>query len=97
MPPQMTRMLDLMMVYLEAKGEQPFRIDGTVPWQERQENMNKFNNDPEYFVFLLSTRAGGLGINLVAADTVGSVASSRTRSQLLFVLTRTVNPWLDLQ
>jgi hypothetical protein len=53
-----------------SQGERPFRIDGTVPWQERQEHMKLFNEDPNYFVFLLSTRAGGLGINLVAADTV---------------------------
>jgi Helicase conserved C-terminal domain len=34
-----------------------------------QESMNAFNSDPNMFVFLLSTRAGGLGINLTAADT----------------------------
>lgn len=32
--------------------------------------MHRFNNDPEVFLFLVSTRAGGLGINLTAADTV---------------------------
>lgn len=32
--------------------------------------MRQFNNDPEVFLFLVSTRAGGLGINLTAADTV---------------------------
>lgn len=37
---------------------------------ERQEQMDRFNNEPQYQVFLLSTRAGGLGINLVSADTV---------------------------
>merc|ERR1719199_240657 len=62
-------MLDLIAVHLENKGETPFRIDGSIPWQERQENMRLFNTDPTKFVFLLSTRAGGLGINLVAADT----------------------------
>merc|ERR1719328_550694 len=36
---------------------------------DRQENIDKFNKDPEYTIFLLSTRAGGLGINLTAADT----------------------------
>ena len=48
------------------------RIDGMVPWGERQELMDSFNNGPldQAFVFLLSTRAGGLGINLVSADTV---------------------------
>ena len=37
---------------------------------ERQEQMDRFNTNPDYQVFLLSTRAGGLGINLVSADTV---------------------------
>jgi hypothetical protein len=38
--------------------------------QDRQANIDAFNSDPQRWVFLLSTRAGGLGINLTAADTV---------------------------
>ena len=38
--------------------------------EERVENIRRFNTDPEIFVFLLSTRAGGLGVNLTSADTV---------------------------
>ena len=45
------------------------RIDGSIPWQQRQESMHRFNTDLKCRVFLLSTRAGGLGINLTAADT----------------------------
>lgn len=45
------------------------RIDGTMPFTERQLNIDSFNTDPEVRIFLLSTRAGGLGINLTAADT----------------------------
>jgi ATP-dependent DNA helicase len=67
---QMTRMLDLLHSYLEQKGHTACRIDGSVSWQERQQAMESFNTDPNTFVFLLSTRAGGLGINLTAADTV---------------------------
>jgi len=67
---QMTRMLDLIQYYLEAQGMSPCRIDGTVGWQDRQRMMDEFNTDPDIFCFLLSTRAGGLGINLVSADTV---------------------------
>ncbi|QDZ22807.1 SNF2-related ATP-dependent DNA helicase [Chloropicon primus] len=67
---QMTKMLDLLEVYLEDKGEQACRIDGNVPLLERRDNIARFNNDPAYNYFLLSTRAGGLGINLAAADTV---------------------------
>jgi ATP-dependent DNA helicase len=69
---QMTRMLDLIESFLEQRndGGKVCRIDGNVQWQERKEQMDKFNTDPSYNVFLLSTRAGGLGINLTAADTV---------------------------
>ena len=67
---QMTKMLDLIESYLEQKGQKVCRIDGSVQWQERKKQMDEFNTNPEYSVFLLSTRAGGLGINLTAADTV---------------------------
>ena len=67
---QMTRMLDLLESYLEQSGLRCCRIDGTVCWQDRQANMKQFNEDKDLFVFLLSTRAGGLGINLTGADTV---------------------------
>ena len=63
-------MLDLLDSYLEERGHQARRIDGTVGHLERQQYMNEFNSDPDCFVFLLSTRAGGLGINLTSADTV---------------------------
>ncbi|GAB4819427.1 hypothetical protein N2152v2_006473 [Parachlorella kessleri] len=67
---QMTAMLDLLESYLDERGVQFCRIDGSVSWQDRQEAMKRFNTDPSVEVFLLSTRAGGLGINLTAADTV---------------------------
>ena len=47
-----------------------FRLDGSTPVQERQSLIDGFNEDPDIFVFVLSTRAGGLGINLTAANTV---------------------------
>lgn len=47
-----------------------------VAFQERQERMRSFTEDPEQFCFLLSTRAGGLGINLPVADTVSSATCS---------------------
>ena len=67
---QMTKMLDLLDTYLEQLGHKTTRIDGSIGWQERQEAMRVYNSDPDMFVFLLSTRAGGLGINLTSADTV---------------------------
>lgn len=67
---QMTKLLDLLDSFLEQKGHKACRIDGSVSWQERQAAMKSFNTDPGVFCFLLSTRAGGLGINLTAADSV---------------------------
>lgn len=46
------------------------RLDGRCKFEERQHEINEFNTNPEKFVFLISTRAGGLGLNLTAADTV---------------------------
>eukprot|EP01022_Parablepharisma_sp_SALTPOND_P004350 TRINITY_DN120141_c0_g1_i1.p1 TRINITY_DN120141_c0_g1~~TRINITY_DN120141_c0_g1_i1.p1 ORF type:complete len:1326 (+),score=196.29 TRINITY_DN120141_c0_g1_i1:6098-10075(+) len=63
-------MLDLIEEYLNHKSYKWLRLDGGTPPSERQKLIDSFNEDPSYFVFLLSTRAGGLGINLAAADTV---------------------------
>lgn len=47
-----------------------FRIDGNTSGDDRDEQMQAFNNEDKVKLFLLTTRAGGLGVNLVAADTV---------------------------
>lgn len=67
---QMTSILDILMDYCYLRGFQYSRLDGSMSYAERDENMGRFSKDPEVFLFLLSTRAGGLGINLTAADTV---------------------------
>ncbi|KAF3708520.1 Lymphoid-specific helicase [Channa argus] len=67
---QMTSILDVLMDYCYLRGFQYSRLDGSMSYADRDENMTKFSKDPEVFLFLLSTRAGGLGINLTAADTV---------------------------
>ncbi|XP_059179794.1 lymphoid-specific helicase isoform X2 [Centropristis striata] len=67
---QMTSILDLLMDYCYLRGFKYSRLDGSMSYSDRNENMTKFSTDPEVFLFLLSTRAGGLGINLTAADTV---------------------------
>ncbi|KAI1081575.1 SNF2 family N-terminal domain-containing protein [Whalleya microplaca] len=46
------------------------RIDGSVAQEERRQQIKDFNEDPDFKIFLLSTRAGGQGINLASADTV---------------------------
>src|SRR4051812_20564356 len=66
---QMTRVLDLLEIYMTPLWKY-HRLDGSTPQPERQAMISSFSTDPDVFVFLLSTRAGGLGINLTAADTV---------------------------
>nr|XP_055026877.1 lymphoid-specific helicase [Misgurnus anguillicaudatus] len=67
---QMTSILDVLMDYCYLRGYEYSRLDGSMSYTDRDENMKKFSSDPEVFLFLLSTRAGGLGINLTSADTV---------------------------
>uniref|UniRef100_A0A4W4EMC9 DNA helicase n=1 Tax=Electrophorus electricus TaxID=8005 RepID=A0A4W4EMC9_ELEEL len=68
---QMTKMLDLLEDFLENEGYKYERIDGGITGAMRQEAIDRFNAPGAVqFVFLLSTRAGGLGINLATADTV---------------------------
>ncbi|XP_051946106.1 lymphocyte-specific helicase-like [Xyrauchen texanus] len=67
---QMTSILDILMDYCYLRGYEYSRLDGSMSYADRDENMRRFSSDPEVFLFLLSTRAGGLGINLTAADTV---------------------------
>ncbi|RUS33031.1 P-loop containing nucleoside triphosphate hydrolase protein [Jimgerdemannia flammicorona] len=69
---QMTKMLDILQDWVTViKGWKTCRLDGSVPQEERRKQIAEFN-DPksDCMLFLLSTRAGGLGINLTAADTV---------------------------
>ncbi|KAK3394756.1 CHD1-like protein [Podospora didyma] len=68
---QMVKMLDILGDYLRIRGYQFQRLDGTIPAAPRRMAINHFNaDDSDDFCFLLSTRAGGLGINLMTADTV---------------------------
>ncbi|TNY18474.1 P-loop containing nucleoside triphosphate hydrolase protein [Rhodotorula diobovata] len=68
---QMVRMLDILSDYCSIRGYLHQRLDGTVPSEQRRKSIEHFNApDSPDFVFLLSTRAGGLGINLETADTV---------------------------
>jgi len=68
---QMTRMMDLVEDYLsQLRGWKCCRIDGSVAYQERQDQLKAYAQEDDTFIFLLSTRAGGLGISLPSADTV---------------------------
>uniref|UniRef100_UPI00358E8A34 SWI/SNF-related matrix-associated actin-dependent regulator of chromatin subfamily A member 5-like isoform X1 n=1 Tax=Myxine glutinosa TaxID=7769 RepID=UPI00358E8A34 len=68
---QMTRMMDILEDYCMWRGFDYCRLDGKTPHEERQVSIGNFNApDSQKFVFMLSTRAGGLGINLATADVV---------------------------
>lgn len=68
---QMVKMLDILAEYLSIKGFKYQRLDGSTKAEVRHQAMEHFNAPgSDDFCFLLSTRAGGLGINLATADTV---------------------------
>ncbi|KAG5029239.1 protein CHROMATIN REMODELING 4-like isoform X1 [Glycine soja] len=69
---QMTKLLDILEDYLNIEfGPKTYeRVDGSVSVADRQSAIARFNQDKSRFVFLLSTRSCGLGINLATADTV---------------------------
>ncbi|KAF5016044.1 hypothetical protein F66182_12404 [Fusarium sp. NRRL 66182] len=63
-------MLDILEQFLNIHGHRYLRIDGTTKVEQRQMLTDRFNNDNRILAFILSTRSGGLGINLTGADTV---------------------------
>ncbi|KAL0041297.1 hypothetical protein WJX77_011458 [Trebouxia sp. C0004] len=67
---QMTKMLDVLEAFLNLHGYTYLRLDGTTKPEQRQILMQRFNSNPKIFVFILSTRSGGVGMNLTGADTV---------------------------
>ena len=67
---QMTRMLDILENFLNYHGYKYLRLDGSTSIEQRQALMERFNNDKRIFCFILSTRSGGIGVNLTGADTV---------------------------
>merc|ERR1711902_68382 len=68
---QMTRMLDILEDYCWFRGYQYYRIDGQTAHEDRDRQIQEYNaENSSKFIFMLSTRAGGLGINLYTADVV---------------------------
>ncbi|XP_048651055.1 transcription activator BRG1 isoform X4 [Marmota marmota marmota] len=68
---QMTSLMTIMEDYFAYRGFKYLRLDGTTKAEDRGMLLKTFNEPgSEYFIFLLSTRAGGLGLNLQSADTV---------------------------
>lgn len=67
---QMTRVLDILEQFLNIHGHRYLRLDGATKIEQRQILTDRFNNDNRILAFILSSRSGGLGINLTGADTV---------------------------
>ena len=67
---QMSKMLDILEAFLNIYGHTYVRLDGATKPEMRQTLMQRFNTNPKIFCFILSTRSGGVGMNLTGADTV---------------------------
>ena len=67
---QSIRMLNILEYILQKKKYQTLRLDGSTPPASRQILVNNFNENPSIDAFLISTKAGGTGLNLTGADTV---------------------------
>lgn len=67
---QMTKVLDILEQFLNIHGYRYLRLDGATKIEQRQILTERFNSDPRILCFILSSRSGGLGINLTGADSV---------------------------
>lgn len=67
---QMAKVLDILEAFLNYHGHTYLRLDGATKIDQRQLLMERFNADKKIFCFILSTRSGGIGVNLTGADTV---------------------------
>ena len=67
---QMTKVLDILEQFLNIHGHRYLRLDGSTKLEQRQILTERFNSDTSILAFILSSRSGGLGINLTGADTV---------------------------
>ncbi|KAH7390950.1 helicase swr1 [Phaeosphaeria sp. MPI-PUGE-AT-0046c] len=67
---QMTKVLDVLEQFLNIHGHRYLRLDGSTKVEQRQILTDRFNSDDRILCFILSSRSGGLGINLTGADTV---------------------------
>ena len=65
-----TKLLNIIEMYAQSKGYSHCRLDGGTKVDARQQMVDDFNRDPSMFLFLISTRAGGLGLNITGANTV---------------------------
>ncbi|KAI8045964.1 hypothetical protein M5D96_002155 [Drosophila gunungcola] len=93
---QMTKMIDLLEEYMWHRKHRYMRLDGSSKISARRDMVADFQTRADIFVFLLSTRAGGLGINLTAADTSHNRCldpMDKSMSSKLPQLKSSVNPY----
>lgn len=67
---QTQQMLDIIESFLVSEGHSYRRMDGLTPVKQRMALIDEFNNSEDVFVFILTTKVGGLGTNLTGADRV---------------------------
>lgn len=67
---QMSKMLDVLEAFINYRGYNYLRLDGSTKVEDRQKLVNRFNRDQRIYLFISSTRSGGVGLNLTGADTV---------------------------
>lgn len=67
---QMTKVLDILEIFLNFHGYRYLRLDGSTKIEDRQRITQRFNMDTRILCFISSSRSGGVGINLTGADTV---------------------------
>lgn len=67
---QMTKVLDILEIFLNFHGYRYLRLDGSTKIEDRQKITQRFNMDTRILCFISSSRSGGVGINLTGADTV---------------------------
>jgi SNF2 family DNA or RNA helicase len=79
---QWTRMLDIIEAYVKCKGSWTYRrLDGDTPQKDRQKLVDEFNSDASIVLFLLSTKAGGLGLN-TQGSRVATLKSHTQRDEI---------------
>ena len=67
---QFLKMIDILDEYCEFSGIRHEKLHGNIGYEERQNSIDRFNKDPDVLVFLISTKAGGVGINLTSASNI---------------------------
>lgn len=96
---QMTRVLDILEIFLNFRGYRYLRLDGSTKIEDRQKITQRFNMDTRILCFISSSRSGGVGINLTGADTVTSpichsrVSLTANCFRLYFMILTIIPPW----